>query len=73
MERYCQNTLDYYNSHADSFREDTIHASMSALQQAITKGMAWQPMLIWDAVIALACAAVMYAATAFLMDRHLSV
>ena len=33
MERYCQNTLDYYNSHADSFREDTIHASMSALQK----------------------------------------
>ena len=33
MERYCQNTLDYYNSHADSFREDTIHASMSALQE----------------------------------------
>ena len=50
-----------------------ISGAMSALQQAITKGMAWQPMLIWDAVIALACAAVMYAATAFLMDRHLSV
>lgn len=33
MERYCQNTLDYYNCHADSFRADTIQASMSALQE----------------------------------------
>ena len=33
MEKYCQDTLDYYNSHADGFRSDTIHASMSALQE----------------------------------------
>ena len=46
---------------------------IASLQQACTKGLAWKMAFYWDAVIAVACSAVMYYATAFLMDRHLSV
>ena len=45
----------------------------SALEQACTRHLAVVPMLYATAAIAVACTALMYWVTAFLMDRHLSV
>ena len=50
-----------------------LNWAVTSLQHACTGSLAWNTTLIVNMVIALLCAAVMYAATAFLMDRHLSV
>ena len=47
--------------------------AMAYLQQVCTERLVWDARLIWNAVIALGCSAVMYVATAALMERHLSV
>ena len=47
--------------------------AMAYLQQVCTERLVWDARLIWNAVIALGCSAVMYVATATLMERHLSV
>ena len=46
---------------------------LSALQHACTARLVWDTALIVDAAVALGCSVLMYIATAFLMDRHLSV
>ena len=46
---------------------------LSALQHACTARLVWDTALIVDAAVALSCSVLMYIATAFLMDRHLSV
>ena len=47
--------------------------AVTSLQQACTGHLVWNVRFYLNAAIAIACAAVMYLVTAFLMDRHLSV
>ena len=47
--------------------------AVSFVQNACTDNLLLTSRLAWDAVISLAFSAIMYYATAFLMDRHLSV
>ena len=46
---------------------------LTVLQQSCIRGLAWDTALIIEAGIAVVCAAAMYAATAYLMEKRLSV
>ncbi len=50
-----------------------ISWAVTSLQQACTEHYAWNVRFYLDAAISIGCAVIMYLATAFLMDRHLSV
>ena len=50
-----------------------INWAFSALVWACIRNLDLLTTLAWDSLLSLVCAAMMYAVTAFLMDRHLSV